>query len=311
LSGASAGLRYNALGQRVQLSGAKTKHYTYDLGNRYLMVKRSSNSGSSELRFEYIWLDDIPIAQIYGVYGAGGVALKTTYIHADHLNTPRAMTAANRSIVWRWDGDAFGYMAPNSDADNNGVIEYLNLRFPGQMYDAETGFFHNGFRDYDPAIGRYLQSDPIGLAAGINTYSYVGNDPIAMIDPLGLLGGGGLVSAPRVTGAGVFGCMIGCIGFVQGDPEPQVSIEPALGGGIEICTKPKVAPKIECDEEPKDCGMYDPNCDNKWQAGLPVKPDKFGLVLGVSIKEGGEICAQVGLFISLPLPSVDLGGISE
>jgi RHS repeat-associated protein len=57
---------------------------------------------------------------------------------------------------------------------------------PGQYYDAETGTHYNYFRDYDPAIGRYIESDPIGLLGGVNTYAYVKNDPIKRIDPKGL-----------------------------------------------------------------------------------------------------------------------------
>ncbi len=46
--------------------------------------------------------------------------------------------------------------------------------------------FYNYFRDYDPATGRYVQSDPIGLDGGLNTYGYVGGRPMKYIDPLGL-----------------------------------------------------------------------------------------------------------------------------
>ena len=62
-----------------------------------------------------------------------------------------------------------------------------NLRFPGQYYDAETGLNYNMARDYDPAVGRYVESDPIGLDGGDDTYAYVANGPLAFVDPLGLV----------------------------------------------------------------------------------------------------------------------------
>jgi RHS repeat-associated protein len=61
-----------------------------------------------------------------------------------------------------------------------------NLRFPGQYYQAETGLSQNMARDYDPQIGRYIESDPIGLRGGLNTYGYVGSKPVSAIDPTGL-----------------------------------------------------------------------------------------------------------------------------
>jgi RHS repeat-associated protein len=61
-----------------------------------------------------------------------------------------------------------------------------NLRFPGQQYDSVTGFNYNYFRDYDPAVARYVQSDPIGLKGGVNSYLYVVANPLALIDPRGL-----------------------------------------------------------------------------------------------------------------------------
>ena len=109
------------------------------------------------------------------------------YVHSDQLRTPRLITqAADNQVRWKWDNtDPFGNSLPNENPTNLGQFTY-NLRFPGQYFDQETGTHFNWMRDYDPRVGRYIESDPIGLLGGINTYAYVGGDPLNGIDPRGL-----------------------------------------------------------------------------------------------------------------------------
>ena len=111
------------------------------------------------------------------------------FIHADHLGTPRTITkATDNTKVWEWrNEDAFGNNAPDENPSGANVQPFkYNLRFPGQYFDQETGTYYNYFRDYDPSIGRYVQSDPIGLRGGINTYGYGDASPLTRIDAKGL-----------------------------------------------------------------------------------------------------------------------------
>jgi RHS repeat-associated protein len=105
------------------------------------------------------------------------------FVHTDHLNTPRLVADAAGTTVWRWDqAEPFGNNPPNEDPDANAVTFDLPLRLPGQRYDNETGLHYNYFRDYDPSLGRYGESDPIGLDGGLNTYTYVGGSPLGYGD---------------------------------------------------------------------------------------------------------------------------------
>ena len=99
------------------------------------------------------------------------------YVHADHLGTPRKMTDDSRAVVWDAEYRPFG------EADSITGTAANDNRFPGQSFDAETGLHYNFWRDYDPTLGRYIQSDPIGLAGGLNTYAYVGGNPVNAVDP--------------------------------------------------------------------------------------------------------------------------------
>jgi RHS repeat-associated protein len=155
---------------------------------------------------------------------ASPVLIDMFYVHPDHLGTPRLVSEpTDNKKVWEWHGQAFGETAPNESeracratfrcrlilrskvkraqrrgrnqnpqnitgaAAANAQFRY-NVRFPGQFHDAESGRHYNYFRDYDAATGRYVQSDPIGLRAGMNTYAYVKSRPLKKVDPKGLDG---------------------------------------------------------------------------------------------------------------------------
>lgn len=74
---------------------------------------------------------------------------------------------------------------PEEDVDGDGKVTTIALWFSGQIYDAQTQLSYNYFRDYNSDTGRYVQSDPIGLGGGLNTYAYVEGNPIRYIDPKG------------------------------------------------------------------------------------------------------------------------------
>jgi RHS repeat-associated protein len=170
---------YNALGQMVESSGTSDpKLYAYDEAAHLI----GEYDGSGNLIEETVWLGDIPVATLR----PNGSGVDTYYVHTDHLNTPRQVTRpADNAQVWTWFSDPFGTDAANSNPAGVGGFAY-NLRFPGQIFKGPAGLHYNANRWYDPAAGGYTQSDPAGLVAGVNTYAYVGRNPISDVDPQGL-----------------------------------------------------------------------------------------------------------------------------
>ncbi len=239
------------------------------------------------------------------------------YIHNDHLGTPRVVTDQLRDVKWRADYMPFGEAILHTEG-----IE-MPLRMPGQYYDRETGLHYNYFRDYDPAVGRYIQSDPIGLAGGLNIYSYAGNNPVSSIDPLGLhpsllkdLSTGEIASNGLQMSVGVFGCGIGCASFASDQRVAQASLETTLGGGVSICFSPRGSvttnvSKKKCGENSESCGIYDPNCDNRISSPSLSAPSKLGFFVSGSKHPRGGYCVNLGPHMGLPLPGISLGGIDE
>jgi RHS repeat-associated protein len=160
----------NAQGQRVaKTNSSGTTRFIYAGQNRLLFDYDLDHATWSS----YLWFGD----DLVGLVRDGQI----TYVHTDHLGRPELVTDENQAVVWQAYNRAFG----RSVAQDS--IGGLNIGFPGQHYDHETGLWYNGFRDYDANLGRYLQPDPIGISGGMNLYAYADGNPVSFFDSLGLL----------------------------------------------------------------------------------------------------------------------------
>ncbi|MDM0006199.1 RHS repeat-associated core domain-containing protein [Variovorax sp. J22G73] len=173
-----------------------TVRITISLGRKRLNDGEVGSGGQNSAgQAQYIYLPTangpMPIAAV--INGA------TFAVHSDHLNTPRKLSNASGQPVWQWSYSAFGEdkptlaknrfanleVTPNPGTTNIADVKF-NLRYPGQYSDEESGLFYNGYRTYIPTLGRYTQSDPIGLDGGWNRFGYVNADPLNYLDEDGL-----------------------------------------------------------------------------------------------------------------------------
>jgi len=164
---------YDAFGQRLMRTGKTTAMslFQYDLAGHLL----EDADGQGRARIDYIYLGDRPVATL-------SVAMSNTlaFLHDDRLGTPQVGTDAAQSVVWKASYEPFGAAALEAS------LVGQNLRFPGQEYELDTGWHHNGFRDYAPGFGRYVEVDPEGLRTGTNLYAYSNENPLRFIDFWGL-----------------------------------------------------------------------------------------------------------------------------
>ncbi len=161
---------------KLDPQGKDSRVYAYDEAGHLL-----GDYPATEKLFtgdENLYLDDMPVA--ITISGA------LSYLETDHLGTPRiAANPATNAQQWKWDffADAFGGNAATI-APSGGID--VKLRYPGQQFDSETGLHYNYFRDYEAGVGRYVESDPIGLRGDVGTYAYAKNRTLNRRDPKGL-----------------------------------------------------------------------------------------------------------------------------
>jgi|GEM_PF-1249798 len=189
-AGGTVTYSYNALEMRVGKTGPTAlvptgaAYYVYDEEGKLL----GEYDANGVPLYETIYLG-VPVGVIKqtGTAGASNIAISLYNVSTDQVGAPRVITRqSDEAIVWRWDSaETFGATAPDQNPNSLGIFSF-NQRLPGQVFDVESGLFQNWNREYNARIGRYMQSDPIGLRGGPNGYLYVGADPLSLTDRTGL-----------------------------------------------------------------------------------------------------------------------------
>lgn len=172
---------YNSRAQRIRKTHFNARGQIHD--DRLFLYEDghllAEVNGDGTILAQYLYLGHHPAVVLAGD--------QTYAIHTNHLGAPISVTDNEKRVVWRARYAPFGRALVDEDPDADGQSFHLPLRLPGQYEDIETGLHYNHHRYYDPDLGRYLSSDPLGLVAGLNTYTYADNDPINHIDPTGLI----------------------------------------------------------------------------------------------------------------------------
>lgn len=170
----SQGITYklNGLGQRVsEAFSGNTTHYVHDI-NGNVIAEADGSSGTTTM--EYVWMEGELLAQIDG---SGNIV----YVHNSQVKASQKITNPSRTLVFDQIREPFGEVSSTPTSTTP-----TNWRFPGQYANANNSLSHNGARDYDPSCACYVESDPSGLAGGLNPVAYAGQNPTQWVDRSGL-----------------------------------------------------------------------------------------------------------------------------
>jgi RHS repeat-associated protein len=220
------------------------------LGETHRRIFLSGDGGSSRARRpegpgrKNRWMEGELLAQIDG---SGNVV----YVHNSHIGAPQKITDPSRTLVWDQIIEPFGEVSSTPTTTTPTA-----WRFPGQFANANNSLSHNGARDYDPSCACYVESDPAGLAGGLNPVSYAGQNPTQSIDPLGLW---------QITATAGFGGMASVTaGYNSGQLNAGVFFGVGVGGSLTL--------------DPNDSGAEDPHAEYGVRGSCDV-----GAIRGMSL----------------------------
>ncbi|CAB3774218.1 Rhs family protein [Burkholderia paludis] len=170
----------------------RTTHYVYE-PDSFVPLAQAVHAGWIELHDqpEYDEHYDIDRDPLWSRTNKPRMFAQIGYYQCDQIGTPQEVTDEAGEVAWSVRYKAWGEAKEviREAARKAGIRN--PIRFQGQYFDHETGLHYNRHRYYDPNAGRFISTDPIGLAGGINVYQYAPN-PVSWVDPLGL--------QPTVTG---------------------------------------------------------------------------------------------------------------